>query len=98
MLKTTRTRRFAGLAALAFSGAAILGACDGTGADLCDTINEARYDLERQIDDLGGQLRETDRDSIEYDLLEDQIDGLETLLQVKDDAARVAGCDIRIIN
>lgn len=98
MLKTTRTRRLAGIAAIALTGGVVLGACDGEEFDLCSSLRQAQSDISDDIWELEGQLEETDQDSREYDRLERRLQVLEGLYEAKGDAARLAGCeDVREI-
>ena len=85
-------KRIAGLAALAFGGATLLGACDGSGQSLCDTLFDAREDLASQISSLEEQQSSLDPTSVEYDLLEVAIAGAEELLEAKEAAMEAANC------
>ncbi len=81
---TKRTRRIGGLAALAFSGSVLLAACDGQ-ASYCDTLYTGVEQLNNTIDDLESQQGNFPEDSVQYDLLEVKITGLEALRDAKQD-------------
>ena len=87
-LTTTRKKRLAGVAALAFSGAVILGACDGEGEfPLCNTLDGALQDLSIQIGDVESQLSALEEsgqgDSIQADLLEVELAALDEAYDFK---------------
>ena len=81
MHRITRKKRLAGVAALAFSGAVLLGACDGTGPSaLCDTLVGVIQDLQDQRSDAEARLETVDPESVEADWLHAELAALDELI------------------
>lgn len=88
-LTTTRKKRLAGVAALAFGGAAILGACHGEGEyPFCPEVTDALAAIEAEIGETNAALETAE--GVDARLLELKLSALEVAYEAKLDLAATA--------